>query len=188
MHHKCTTFKSVINFSSMETQRAHVTSIEHTFAVNLNTKGMSSIVDHLQSIFIGNLLDLLHLHRLAIAMHRHNCSSLGGNSSLNLIGINTASFLLNINKHRLATIPPNAMSCGHKAIWCSDYLSRNTQSLQCCQERKRTISKQTDVRHLQILCKCFLQLLMETTIISNPLTCPNFLQHFIKLIEVGQQR
>ena len=70
----------------------------------------------------------------------------------------------------------------------SDNLTRDTQGLQCSEQRQCSVGEQTDVRYFQILAQLLFQLLMELSIISYPLACPNFLEHRIKLVEVGQQR
>ena len=110
----------------METQCGHIATCENTLSVHLDAKRVGCIIDHLQSILISNSLDSIHIHWFTIAMHRHNGSGLGSDSSFNLFGINPTGLLLDIHKHWFAAVPPDAMGGGHKAIRCSDDFSCNT--------------------------------------------------------------
>ena len=186
MHDEGATLQGVIDFRGMETQRGHVACIQYALAIYLHAKGMGGIVDNLQTILVCNLLYLLHLHRLAIAVYGHDGRGLGGDGGLNLIRIDTAGVFLNIHKYGFAAVPPDAVGGGHEAVRCGDDLACDAQGLQCRQQGQCSVSKQTDIRHFQILCKCFFQLLMEAAIVGNPLACPDLLQHGVEFFKIWQ--
>ena len=188
MNDKSATFESVIDLCGMETQCTHVSSGKNTRTIDLNAKGMRCIVDDLKAILIGNILNRIHLNRLTIAMYRHNGSGLGGDSSLDLVGIDATGFLLDVDKHRFAAIPPNAMGGGHETIGCSNHLTRDAKGLERSQQWKCSIGEEADIRHFQILSQSSLQLLVKLAIVGYPFTCPDFLEHLVELIKIRQQR
>ena len=184
VHNECTTFEGVIDFGGVKTQCGHIACIQHTLAIHLNAKCVGSIIDDLQAILVSNLLNLLHLDRLAIAVHRHDGRGLGRDGSLDLVGVKATGFLLNIHEHGTAAVPPDAVGGGHKAVGRGDDFARDTQCLKGCQQRQGAVGEEADIRHFQILGQCLFQPLVELSVVRNPLTRPNLLEHFIKLVEV----
>ena len=92
-------------------------------------KSMSCVIDYFQSVCVGNFLDATHITWLTIAMYWHDSCSLGGDSCLYFVRIHIASTRININKHGLTAIPPNAMGGSDKTIGRRYHLARYTQSL-----------------------------------------------------------
>ena len=170
----------------METECAQITGIEYTLTINLYSKCMSSIINHFQAILVGNLLYPLGVTGLAIYMYWHYSRGLRRNGSLYLIGVNITCSRVYIHKYRLYTIPPQSVSRSNKTIGSSNNLACYTQCLKSCYQRQSAISKQTYIRHLQINSQFLFKLLVKRTIIGYPFTCPNLLEHFIKIIKIRQ--
>ena len=188
VHHEGSAFEGVIDLGSVEAEGGHVASCQNALAIDLDTKGMGRIVDDLQAILVGDGLDGIHIHRLAVAVHGHNGSGLGRDGGLNLLRVYAAGLLLNIHEHGTTAVPPDAVGGGHKTVGRGDDFARDTERLQGCQQRQGAVGEQADVRHFQVLGQCLLQLLVELPVVRNPLTRPNLLEHLIKLVEVGKQR
>ena len=187
MNDKSSTFEGVIDLRGMETQSGHIAPIQYALASHFNAESMCCIVDYLKTILIGNFLNSIHLDRLTIAMYWHDGCGLGGDGCLDLIGVDAAGLLFDIDKHRLAAIPPDAVGGGHETIGSGNHLTRDTQCLKSRQQWKRTIGEQTDIWHFKILGQCCFQLLVKLAIVRYPFARPYFLEHLVKLIKIGQQ-
>ena len=186
VHHQSTAFDGIIHFRSMEAQSGHITSRQDAFTVHLHTESMGCIVNHFQSVFIGNPLNTFHVTGLSIYMNGHDCRCFRSNGSFYFIRINVAGCRVNVHKHRLDAIPPNRMGSGNKTVRSGNDLARNAERLQGGYQRQCPIGKQADIRHFQVLTKCLFQLLMIMTVVSNPLAVPNILQEFIEFVQIGQ--
>lgn len=114
----------------METQRGDVSCVEDALAVHLHTEGMGGIVNHLQAILVGDVLDSLGIAWLAINMHRHDGSGARGDGCLYFVGVEIASGRVDVNENWLATIPPDAVGGSHEAIRCCDDLARDAECLE----------------------------------------------------------
>ena len=80
------------------------------------------------------------------------------------------------------------MCCRNETIWRRDHFSSNVERLKGGKQWKGSIREQTDIRDLQVLGQCCLQLLVKGTVVRNPLAVPNLAEHLIELVKVGQQR
>ena len=79
--------------------------LEQAFTLVLDAKGMGSVVDHFQTISVGNLLDTLDVARIAVTMHRHDGRGLGGNGGLDPVGIKIHGCRIDIDENRLNIVP-----------------------------------------------------------------------------------
>ena len=91
VHDHRTALNGVIYLGGMETQRGDVTSVKDALAVHLHTEGMGGIVNHLQAILVGDILDSLGIAWLAINMHWHDGGGARGDGCLNLARVEIAS-------------------------------------------------------------------------------------------------
>ena len=80
------------------------------------------------------------------------------------------------------------MSRGYKAVRSGDDLARDPQCLKGRNQRKSTIGKQADIRHLEISSQLAFQLTMKSSVIGNPLAFPDFLEQLLKLFQIRKQR
>ena len=110
----------------MEAKSTHITRIQYRLSINFYTKRMSSIINDLQTIFVCNILNSLHVAGFTIDMNRHDGSCFWSYCSLYLIGIKTACFPINIDKYGFYTIPPKGMGGCHETVGGSYYLTSNS--------------------------------------------------------------
>ena len=132
MHNHGSTFDSIENLGRMETEGGKISSVQNTLAVYLNTKGMCRIINNLQAILVGNLLNPLCIARFPIDMHRHDGTGLRSNGCLYPVRINVSRGRIDIDENRLAIVPPNGMRCRHETVGCRNHLSSNPKRLQSC--------------------------------------------------------
>lgn len=172
----------------METQRGDVACVEDALAVHLNTEGMGGIVNHLQAILVGDVLDSLGIAWLAINMHWHDGGGARGDGCLNLVGVEIASGRVDVNEDWLATIPPDAVGGSHETIRCGDNLARDAKCLKGGEQWQGSIGEEAHEWHLEVGGKFLLQLSVVTTIVGNPLTVPNLLEFCREIVKIWQQR
>lgn len=125
VHDHGTTLYRVIDLGGMEREGGHITSIEDTLAIDLHTEGMGGIIDNLQAILVGNLLDSFDVAGFAIDMDGHDGGGLGGDGGLNLVRIDIARLTFDVHKDGLDAIPPQGMGRGHEGIGRGDDLTGN---------------------------------------------------------------
>ena len=76
---------------------------------------------------------------------------------------------VNIHKHRLASYPPNGVSSSHKTIWGCNDLTSDSQRLKGGEKRECAISEKAYLIYSKVFLECSFELLVEATIIGNPL-------------------
>lgn len=172
----------------METQRGDVASVKDALAVHLHTEGMGGIVNHLQAVLVGDVLDSLGIAWLAINMHWHDGGGARGDGSFNLARVEIASGWVDVNEDWLATIPPDAVGGSHETIRCGDDLARNAKCLEGGEQWQSSVGEETHVWHLKVGGKFLLQFSVVTAVVGNPLTVPNLLEFCRKIVEIWQQR
>ena len=148
---------------------------------------MSCIVNNFQTILVCDVLDCLGIAWFAINMNRHNSGGTWCDGRLNLVRIHIACCRVYIYKDRLASVPPDTMGCCHEAIRGCDNFACNAEGLQCRHQWQGTIGEQAHVWHFEIFCQCLFQLLVEASIIGNPLTLPNLLQLCSKIVKIWKK-
>ena len=172
----------------METQRGDVTCIQDALAVHLHTERMGGIINHLQSILVGDVLDSLGIAWLAINMHWHNGGGARGDGSLNLVGVEITSGRVDVHEDWLTTIPPDAVGGSHETIRCGDDLARDAKCLEGSEQWQSSVGEETHVWHLEVGGKFLLQLSVVTAVVGDPLTVPNLLEFCREVVEIWQQR
>ena len=113
----------------MKTEGGHITGIQDAFTIDFHTERMGGIINHLQTVFVGDFLNALRVTGLAIHMHRHDGLGLWGDGSFYLVRVNVTRSRVNIHEHRLAAVPPQGMGGGHEAVWSGNHFTRDTKCL-----------------------------------------------------------
>lgn len=84
VHYQGSALNGVVHLCGMEAKSRHIASIQDALAVHLHTERMSSVVYHLKTILVSDVLNSLCVARLAVDMHRHDSRSLRRDGSLYL--------------------------------------------------------------------------------------------------------
>lgn len=186
VHHHSAALNGVVHLSGVETERAEVAGVKYALAVYFYAEGMSSVIDYLQPVLIGNLLYALRVTRLAIDMHGHYGRGLRRYGSLYLVGVDVACTRVDVNEHGLDAVPPKGVGCGNEAVRSCDYLARYAQCLQGRDERQRAVGEKADVGHFQVCGKFLFKLFVELSVVGYPLARPYLFEHFVKVVEIWQ--
>ncbi len=149
---------------------------------------MRGVINDLQAVLVGNLLDRLRVAGLAVAVHRHDRRCLGRYRRLDLIGVEAAVCRVNVHEHRLDAVPPQGVCRGHEAVGGRYHLACDAKGLECGYERERAVGEQAYVRHLEVFGKLFFKLSVELPVVGYPLAVPDLLQEPLELVEARQER
>ncbi len=115
MHDERAALHGVVHLGGVEAQRGHVARVEYRFSIHLDAEGVRGIVYHLEPVLVRNLLDALHVARLAVAVHRHDGSGLRGDGRLYLVGVHAAVRGVDVHEHGLDAVPPDRVGRGDEA-------------------------------------------------------------------------
>ena len=148
---------------------------------------MGGIVDDLEAVLVGNLLDNVGIDGLAVAVDGHDSGGLRGDGGLYLIWVETAGALLDIDEDGLDAVPPEGMGGGDEAIGGGDDLAGDAQGLQGCDQGKGAVGEQAELGYLEVVSEGSLQLLVEGAVVGDPLLVPYLLEEFVELVEVGEE-
>ncbi len=96
----------------MKAEYRHIAVFQHRVSIaQSHAEGMCRVVDHLQSIGIRNVLDLLDRARYAVYVHRQDARSLRRNCRLDLLGIKIQANRIDIHEHWFDAVPHLARDC-----------------------------------------------------------------------------
>lgn len=123
-------FKGVEDFCGVKTEHGEVAMVQHAAAMALHAKGVGGVVNHLEVVVVGDLLDGIDVTGVAIAVHGHDGRGLRGDGGLDLGWIDVECGGLDVDKHRFVAIPEQGMCSGNKAVGGGDDFARDAQGLQ----------------------------------------------------------
>ena len=180
------TLDGVVDLGGVKTQHRQVTAVEQAAALVAHTKGMGSVVDHLQAVGVGNALDGPHVAGMAIAVHRHDRGGLGRDGRLDALGVEVAGVWINVGEHRLQAIPQQRVSGGDEGIRRGDHFALDAQGLQRRHQGDGAVGQQRQMFHPQVLGQRLFQLLVEGPAVGQDLAIPDHLQQLDEVFEGGQ--
>lgn len=120
-------------------------------------------------------------------MDRHDGCRAWRNGRFDPFGIHIAGGGVDVDEDGFDAVPPERMGRGYKTVGCRDDFTGDTEGLERCDQRNRSVREQADVGDFEIVAQGLFQPLMERTVVCNPLTVPDFLQHLLELAEFGKQ-
>ena len=115
VHDERAALHCVVNLRGVEAQRGHVARVEYRFPIHLDAEGVRGVVDHFEPVLVRDLLDALHVARLAVAVHRHDGRGLRGDGGLYLVGVHAAVRRIDVHEHGLYAVPPDRVGRCHEA-------------------------------------------------------------------------
>ena len=129
VHDERAALHGVVHLGGVEAQRGHVARVEYRFPIHLDAEGVRGVVDHLEPVLVGDLLDALHVAGLAVAVHRHDGRGLRGDGGFDLVGVHAAVRGVDVHEHGLDAVPPDRVGGGDEAERGRDDLARYPESL-----------------------------------------------------------
>ncbi len=180
-------FDRIVGLGRMETQRTDVAGLQHGLAADPYAERMSRIVDHLQSVFVGNLPDTLRVARVAVDMHRQDGRRLRRDGRLDPVGIEVARPRIDVDEYGADAVPPQRMGRGDETVRRRNHFARDAQRLQGRNQRQRPVGEKTDMLHAQIGAERPLQLPMVVPVVGDPFTVPDVAQQGVEFLDRRQQ-
>lgn len=180
-------FDGIEHLGGVETERGHVPFVEDAFPVNIHTEGVGGIINDTQPVTVGDFLNLPGSARLSVDVDRHDGCRAWRNGRFDPFGIHIAGGGVDVDEDGFDAVPPERMGRGYKAVGCRDDFTGDTEGLERCDQRNCSVREQADVGDFEIVAQGLFQPLMERTVVCNPLTVPDFLQHLLELAEFGKQ-
>ena len=186
-HDERSALDGVEHLGCMETQRGHVALLEDALAVNLDAKGVGSVVDDAQAVLVGDVLDFAGAARLAIDVHRHDGRGARRDGGFDAVRVDASRGGVDVDKDRLDAVPPQRMGGCNETVGRGDDLARDVERLQRRDQRQSAVGEHADVGHLEVFAQGGLKALVEDAIVGNPLVVPHLLEQLVVLGEVGQK-
>ena len=157
----------------MEAEHGSISKLSHSRSVQLLTKGMGRIVNHLQAMLLGNLMNPVHITNISIHMNRHNGAGFLRNQIFNLLCIHSIIPIVNITEYGSQAVPDNGMGCRCKGKRGCNHLTLQIHGLQSQLQSHMAIDKQLQIRCLQKTLQLPLQLLVILAHIGQPCAFPD---------------
>ena len=188
VHHKRPALYRVVHLRGVEAEGGHVALVEDAAAVHLQPEGVGGVIDHFQSILVGNLLYSLGIARLAVAVHRHDGRGPGGDGRLDAVGVDAAVRRVDVHEHGLDAVPPDRVGCGYEAERGGYHLAGYSQGLEGRYQRQRAVGEEADVGHLKVLAQGGLQFLVVMSVVGYPLAGPDIPQVCVEFVQLRKER
>ena len=123
-----TALYTVKNFGGMKGKHGGIAKAPYASSMVTFPKGMSRIIKHRNTVFLGNLIQLLHIANMAINMYRKNRHRILANQGAKLLYIDGIKILFNIAEHRSTAISDDGMGGAGKGKGCGDNFSLLSQA------------------------------------------------------------
>ena len=105
----CTALYTVKNFGGMKGEHGSIAKAPYASSMIAFPKGVGSIIKHRNAVFLGNLIQLLHIANMPINMYRQYSHRILCNKGANLLYIQGIKILFNIAEHRSTAISDDGM-------------------------------------------------------------------------------
>ena len=119
----CTALYTVKNFGGMKGEHGSIAKASYASSMIAFPKGMGSIIEYRNSVFLGNPIQLLHIANMAINMYRKNRHRILCNKGAKFLYIDGIKILFNIAKHRCTAVSYNGMGGAGKGKGSGDNFS-----------------------------------------------------------------
>jgi hypothetical protein len=134
---------------------------------------MRCIVDQLQSIGVGDLLQALRRTGVAVTMHGQDRGGTRSDRGFHQFLIQVAGVRPDIDENRLDSVPEQRVrGCG-EGVRRGDDFARDPQGLQRSHQRQRAVGEKAHIGHAQILSECILELLVKWSAVGEPSAFPD---------------
>src|SRR5258708_22568207 len=140
---------------------------EHAASVRMSAECVRSVVDDLQIVVVGDLLDSVDIARMSVAVHRENRGWRRRDCRFDLRRVQVERVRVDINEDRLDTVPKQRVRGRNKRIRGGNDFARDTQRLQGGYQRERAIRKQRKVLYPKVVTQGFFGLVMKRAAVGQ---------------------
>ena len=125
----CPSFECREHLGSVKAEDGKVSMPQNAAPFILDRKGMGRVIDHLETVVIGDGLNSTGVTGPTIDMDRENGSRLRRDCRLNLGRVEIERFRVDIDENRLDSVPEKRVGGSNEAVGRRDHLARYKQSL-----------------------------------------------------------
>ena len=136
-------------------------------------KGMGGIVQHLQTILVGDALDLFDVADIAVHMYRQDGTCAVGDEPLDLGHIHGVGLGVDITEHRFQPVAHDGVGSGRKSERRGDDLALQIHGLQRKLQRHVAVGEQLHSRHAHVFLQFSLQGLVLFAHVGQPVAVPD---------------
>ncbi len=178
----------VEHLGGVEAEHGQVAMPQYAALCIAHAKRMGRVVDHLQSIVVGNILDGGNIAGVAVAMHGQDRGGLGRDRCLDLRRIEVQCMRIDVHENGFDAVPEKRMGGGYETVGSRDDLPGDTKGLQRGDQCNRAVRKEGDVLQSQIFLQLEFKFLMAGAIVGQDLPVPDALQVGKKLLQGREVR
>ena len=168
-----TALNGVEHLGGMEAEAGGIAKITDALPFIGLAKGVSRIVQHLQTILVGDALDLFDVADIAVDMYRQDGTGAVGDEPLDLGHIHGVGLGVDITEHRFQSIAHDGVGGGRKSERRGDDLALQIHGLQRKLQRHVAVGEQLHSRHAHVLLQFSLQGFVFFAHVGQPVAVPD---------------
>ena len=172
----------------VETQHGEVAPVADGHAVLADAEHVRGIVEQLQPVGVGDLLEFLVVARIAVDVDRHQRGRLRRDQRFDLVRVHGVGLRFDVAEDRLAAVPVDRVRGSHERERGRDDFARDAERLKPDLERNHPIGEQRDIFHAEVFGEFRLKLPMEFAVVREPFVVPDLPQIRDEVVQRRQRR
>lgn len=149
---------------------------------------MGRVIDQVQAVDVGNLLEPVRAAGMAVHMDRQDARGFRGDGGFHLFRVQVAEPGLDVHEHGPDVVPPQGVRGGHKAEGRGDDLARDPHHLQGNDQGQGAVGAQGHIGHIQVPGQLRFQLLVKGPGVGEPFAVPDLLHEGGDFGQGGEER
>src|SRR6185369_489916 len=145
------TLKRIEYLGGMKTEYRKIAEVGDAVAMNIHPEGMTGIIDHMESVGIGDCLDCLEITGVSVDVDRKDRRGFGGYCGFDLLRVEIEAVGFDVAKNRGNPVPVQGMGCCHKTERGGNNLTGTSQALQCRNKRQGPVGKKGNVFDAEVV-------------------------------------
>ena len=172
----------------VEAQHGEVAPVADGHAVLAHAEHMRGIVEQLQTVRVGDLLQFLVVARVAVDVDRHQRGRLRRDQRFDLVRIHGVGVRFDVAEDRLAVVPVDRMRRGHERERRRDNFARDAERLKSDLQRDHPVGEQRDILDTEVLGEFRLELFVEFAAVREPFVVPYLPQIRDEIVQRRERR
>lgn len=172
----------------VEAQHGEVAPVADGHAVFAYAEHVCGIVKQLQTVGVGDLLELLVVAWIAVDMDRHQRGRLRRDQRFDFVRIHGVGFRFDVAEDRFAAVPVDRVRGRHERERSRDDFARDAECLKPDLKCDHSIGEQRDVFDAEILGEFRLKLSVEFAVVREPFVVPDLPQIRNEVVQRRQRR
>ena len=179
----------VEHLGGVEAQHREVAVVQDAAVAHLDAEGVRGVVDDLQVVGVGDLLDAAHVARMPVAVHGEDGRRLRRDGRRDPVGVQVQGVRVDVDEDRPDPVPDQAVRGRDEGVRRRDDVTRDAELLQRAHQCDGRVAEQRDLRDAQPAAQRRLEPLVELPAVGEDLAVPDLLevgQHLLEGRQVGR--